>query len=117
MADNTPTTIPLSQSLPNVVPVSASEPGDRCYMLRLNGHEVLVNAGDKGKPGDTVVLWPKKKCPVIVRRLARYCAYPGESASPAPLSARYYFAELGTGHMFDVATSKTAAIHKVVGDA
>ena len=117
MADTIPTTIHSSQSLPNVVPVSASEPGDRCYTLQLNGHEVLVNAGDKGKPGDTVVLWPKRKCPVIVRRLARYNAYPGEAAGPAPLSARYYFAELGTGQMFDVPISKTAAIHKVVGDA
>ncbi len=48
--------------------------------------------------------------------MARYTEYPGESATPAPLSARYYFAELGTGHMFDVALNKTAAIHKVVGD-
>ncbi len=53
---------------------------------------------------------------MIVRRLARYTEYPGESAAPAPLSARYYFAELGTDHMFDVALCKTAAIHKVVGD-
>ncbi len=114
MADKPNSTNPSSSSPPRVVPLSG--PSGRCYTLRLNGHEVLVDAGNKGKPGDTVVLWPKKKCPVIVRRLARYTEYPGESATPAPLSARYYFAELGTGHMFDVALNKTAAIHKVVGD-
>ncbi len=48
--------------------------------------------------------------------VAQHTEYPGESAAPAPLSARDYFAELGTGHMFDVALNKTAAIHKVVGD-
>ncbi len=64
MADKSDTTNP-SASLPRVVPLSG--PSGCCYTLRLNGHEVLVDAGNKGKPGDTVVLWPKKKCPVIVR--------------------------------------------------
>ena len=88
----------------------------RVYVLRLNGREVLVDAGDKGKPGDTVILWPKKKCPVMVRRLARCCPYPGEADQPAPASERYYFAKLGTGEMFDLSISKTGAIHRVVGD-
>ncbi len=61
-------------------------------------------------------MWPKKKVPVFCRRLARVISYPGEADGPSPLSDRYYFAELGTGHMFDVALNKTAAIHKVVGD-
>ncbi len=92
-------------SLPRVVPVSG--PSGCCYTLRLNGHEVLVDAGNKGKPGDTgnkgkpgdtVVLWPKKKCPVIVRRLARTTPYPGEAVGPAGvamLSDRFYFASPG----------------------
>ena len=86
----------------------------RVYTLHTNGHEVLVDAGGKGKPGDTVVLWPKKKAPVVCRKLARVAPYAGESAGPSPLSDRFYFADLHTGHMFDVPLNKTAAIHKVV---
>ncbi len=70
-------------------------------------------------PSATVVLWPKKKCPVIVRRLARTSPYPGEAVGPAGvamLSDRFYYAVPGTGSMFDVAFKKVAAIHKVVGD-
>ncbi len=117
MADKTPTTNPSASSLPRVVPLSG--PSGRCYTLRLNGHEVLVDAGNMGKPGDTVVLWPKKKCPVIVRRLAHMSPYPGEAVGPAGvamLSDRFYYAVPGTGSMYDVAFKKVAAIHKVVGD-
>ncbi len=88
----------------------------RCYTLRIDSQEVLVDPTDKGKPGDVVVLWPKKKAPVVCRRLARVVPYPGEADGPSPLSDRYYFAELENGQMFDVALNKTAAIHKVVGD-
>ncbi len=88
----------------------------RCYILRLDAHEVLVDPTNKGKPGDVVVLWPKKKAPVVCRRLARVVPYPGEADGPAPLSDRYYFAELENGQMFDVPLNKTAAILKVVGD-
>ncbi len=56
-----------SQPLPTV---GLTKPG-RCYTLRLDAHEVLVDPTDKGKPGDIVVLWPKKKAPVVCRRLAR----------------------------------------------
>ncbi len=117
MADNPNTTNPSASSLPRVVPLSG--PSGCCYTLRLNGHEVLVDAGNKGKPGDVVVLWPKKKCPVIVRRLARTSPYPGEAVGPAGvamLSDRFYYAVPGTGSMFDVAFKKVAAVHKVVGD-
>ncbi len=80
---------------------------------------MLVDASNKGRPGDVVVLWPKKKCPVIVRRLARTTPYEGEAVGPAGvamLSDRYYYAVPGTGSMFDVAFKKVAAVHKVVGD-
>ncbi len=110
MADKSNTTNPSASSLPRVVPVSSG----RRYTLRLNGHEVLVDASNKGKPGDVVVQWPKKKTPVVCRRLARMAPFPGDSDGPAPLSDRYYFAELENGQMFDVPLNKTAAIHKVV---
>ena len=102
-------------SPPPVAVIAVDDVVARRYTIRVNGHEVLVDPTNKGKPGDTVVLWPKKKCPVIVRRLARVCPYPGEAAGPAPMSDRYYFADIGSGAMFDVPISKTAAIHKVLG--
>ncbi len=100
------------KSLPTV---GLTKPG-RCYILRLDVHEVLVDPTDKGKPGDVVVLWPKKKAPVVCRRLARVVPYPGEADGPSVLSDRYYFASLENGAMFDVAINKTAAIHRVIGD-
>ncbi len=100
------------KSLPTVGLIKSG----RCYILRLDAHEVLVDPTDKGKPGDVVVLWPKKKAPVVCRRLARVVPYPGEADGPSPLSDRYYFAELENRQMFDVAINKVAAIHKVVGD-
>ncbi len=99
-----------SQSLPTVGLIKSG----RCYILRLDAHEVLVDPTDKGKPGNVVVLWPKKKAPVVCRRLARVGPYPGEAYGASPLSDRYYFADLENGQMFDVALNKTAAIHKVV---
>ncbi len=84
------------------------------YTLRTNCREVLVDPANKGKPGDIVVLWPKKKAPVVCRRLARVAPFPGDADGPAPLSDSYYFADLKNGQMFDVPLNKTAAIHKVV---
>ena len=49
-----------SKSLPTVGLVKSG----RCYTLRIDSHEVLVDPTDKGKPGDIVVLWPKKKAPL-----------------------------------------------------
>ena len=98
-----------SQSLPTV---GGTKPV-RCYMLRLDVHQVLVDPTNKGKLGDVVVLWPKKT-PVVCRRLARVAPFPGEADRPAPLAERYYFADPETDAMFDVPLDKTAAIHKVV---
>ncbi len=86
----------------------------RCYILRLDAHQVLVDPTNRGKPGEVVVLWPKKKAPVVCRRLTRVVPYPGEADRPAPLSDRYYFADVENWQMFDVPLNKTAAIHKVV---
>ena len=98
------------QPLPTV---GLPKPG-RCYTSRIDSQEVLVDPTDKGKLGDIVVLWPKKKAPVVCRQLARVAPFPGDADGPSPLSDRYYFADLENGQMFDVALSKTAAIHKVV---
>ena len=100
------------QSQP-LLTVGLPKPG-RCYTLRIDSHEVLVDPTDKGKLGDIVVLWPKKKAPVVCRQLARVAPFPGDADGPLPLSDRYYFADLENGQMFDVALNKTAAIHKVV---
>ena len=97
------------------LPIVGLVKSGRCYTLRIDEHEVLVDPTDKGKPGDIVVLWPKKKAPVVCRRLARVVPYPGEADGPSVLSDRYYFADLKNGQMFDVAISKVATIHKVGG--
>ncbi len=106
------TTFHTIQSQPLPI-VGLNKPGG-CYTLRIDSHEVLVDPTDKGKPGDVVVLWPKKKAPVVCRRLARVVPYPGEADGPSVLSDRCYFADLETAVMFDVPLNKTAAIHKVV---
>ncbi len=72
--------------------------------------------GVQGNPGDLVVLWPKRKAPVVTRKLARVAPYAGGSDRPAPMADRYYFADLETGALFDIALNKVAAIHKVLGD-
>ncbi len=98
--------------------LAVDDPVARRYLLRTMGHEIEADIRDKGRPGDTVVLWPKRRCPVIVRRLAQIEPYPSEAvgpAGPALLSDRFYFADLETGSMYDVAFKKVAAIHKVIG--
>ncbi len=65
---------PQAQQAP-VAALAVDDVTARVYTLRTNGHEVLVDAGNKGKPGDTVVLWPKKKAPVVCRKLARVAPY------------------------------------------
>ncbi len=106
MADTSHTT--------NVPVLSVDDVTAGHYVLRANGHEVLVDPANRGKPGDLVVLWPKRKPPAIVRRLARAISYPGEVHEPAPASQRYYFATVG-GEMIDVPINKVAQIHKIIG--
>ena len=88
----------------------------RCYTLQLDDNQVLVDPTNKGKPGDVVVLWPKRKAPVVTRKLARIEPCAGDADRPAPMADRYYFADLETGALFDIALNKVAAIHKVLGD-
>ena len=94
------------------------DPIARRYVLRTMGMEIEVDARDKGRPGDTVVLWPKKRCPVVVRRLGQVAPYPGEAAyhlGSALASDRFFFTDPETGHTFDMEFKKLAAIHKVIG--
>ena len=45
------------------------------YLVHIDGKQVCVDPRDKGEPGDTVVVWPKKRGPVMLRRLARCKPY------------------------------------------
>ncbi len=46
---------------------------DGCYALEMGDTRLVVDPSKKGEPGDIVVLWPRKKGPLLARRLAR-CA-------------------------------------------
>ena len=74
-----------------------------CYTLQLGDTRLAVDPSKKGEPGDIVVVWPRKKGPMVALRLAR-CA---------PYSA-FHFRALGTGAVFELRCSKVSAIHAVV---
>ena len=74
------------------------------YTLRVNGHELIANGSDKGEPGDTVVVWPVKGGPRIMRRLARCAPY-----------RDFYFASLNNGRTVAVPVNKVRLIHAVIG--
>ena len=60
---------------------------DDCrYVLQIGAERITVDPSKKGEPGDLVVVWRKKHCPVVVQRLAR-CE---------PWNT-YYFLALDTG--------------------
>ena len=80
--------------------------GNGCYTLQMmDGHRMLVDPSKKGEPGDIVVVWPRKRGPVITRRLARCAPY-----------NTFYFRGLDTGDVFELPCNKVSAIHAVVGD-
>ena len=68
---------------------------DGVYTLQVGGLCLVVDPSKKGEPGDIVVVWPRKKGPMVARRLAR-CA---------PYSA-FHFRELDTGDVFDCGAIK-----------
>ena len=72
------------------------------YHVHLDGKQVCADPRDKGEPGDTVVVWPKKRGPLVLRRLARYEA-----------DNSFYFATADE-EVVSVPSNKVAAIHKVV---
>ena len=78
---------------------------DGAYTLQVGETRLVVDPSKKGEPGDIVVVWPRKKGPLVARRLAR-CA---------PYSA-YHFRDLCTAEVFEMRCSKVSAIHAVDGD-
>ncbi len=78
--------------------------GGHCYALQTATERLVVDPSQKGEPGDLVVVWPKKRGPVLTRRLARR----------SPFNT-YHFCDLGTGDVFELPCNKVSAIHAVAG--
>ena len=72
------------------------------YLVRIDGRQVCADPRDRGEPGDAVVVWPKKRGPMMLRRLAR-CA---------PFDSFYFAAE--DEEVVRVPCNKITAIHKIV---
>ena len=77
---------------------------DGCYAVQMGDNRLVVDPSKKGEPGDVVVVWPRKKGPMVVRRLARCTPY-----------NTYHFRGLDTGDVFELLCNKVSAIHAVVG--
>lgn len=73
------------------------------YLVHIDGRQVAADPRDKGEPGDIVVVWPKRRPPRLLRRLARCQPFD-----------RYFFSEPDTGATTAVPCNKVSAIHKVV---
>ena len=71
------------------------------YLVHLDGKQICADPRNKGGPGDTVLVWPKKRGPLVLRRLARNT-----------FDQLYYFAD--GEEVVSVPAHKVAAIHKVV---
>ena len=56
--------------------------------------------------GDIVVVWPRKKGPLVARRLARCAPYD-----------TFHFRTLGRGDVFELPCNKVCAIHALAGEA
>ena len=82
--------------------VQADESG-RCYVLQAGSDRFVVDPCKKGEPGDIVVVWDRKKGPMVVRRLARCTPY-----------NTFHFRALDTGCVFELPCDKVSAIHAVV---
>ncbi len=85
--------------------VQANEDGC-CYVLQIGRDRVVVDASKKGEPGDIVVVWPRKKGPMVARRLARSAPY-----------KTFHFRALDTGDVFELRCNKVSAIHALAGEA
>ena len=75
------------------------------YTLQVGGHHLVVDPSKKGQPGDIVVVWPRKKGPMVARRLARCAPY-----------NTFHFRALDTGDVFELPCNKVSAVHAVDGD-
>ncbi len=76
--------------------------GGHCYALQTATERLVVDPSQKGGPGDLVVVWRKKRGPVVTRRLARH----------APFNT-YHFCDLNTGDVIELPCNKVSAIHAV----
>ncbi len=71
------------------------------YLVHLDGRQICADPRDKGEPGDTVVVWLKRRGPTVLRRLAR-CE---------PFNNFWFATDDGT---VAVPCNKVSAIHKVL---
>ena len=78
---------------------------DGAYTLQLGDTRLVVDPSKKGEPGDIVVVWPRKKGPMVARRLARCAPYD-----------TFHFRELDTGDVFELRCNKVSAIHALAAD-
>ena len=78
--------------------------GDHCYVLQMGSDRLVVDSSKKGEPGDIVVVWPRKKGPMVARRLARCIPY-----------NTFHFRSLDTGYTFELPCNKVSALHAVAG--
>ncbi len=76
---------------------------DGYYELRAGDTYLTVDPRKKGEPGDIVVVWPRKKGPMLVRRLARCAPYD-----------TFHFRALDTGDVFEQQCSEVVCIHALV---
>ena len=79
---------------------------DEVYTLQMGGIRLVVDPSKKGEPGDIVVVWPRKKGPMVARRLARCAPYD-----------TFHFRALATGNVFELRCNKVCAIHALAGEA
>jgi hypothetical protein len=76
----------------------------RCYALETRSGRLIVDPSQKGDPGDLVVVWRKKRGPLITRRIARQSPF-----------GTFWFRSLETGEIFELPCNKVSTIHAVVG--
>ncbi len=79
-----------------------AQEGGHCYALQTATERLVVDPRQKGQPGGLVVVWRKKRGPLVTRRLARR----------SPFNT-YHFSDLGTGDVFELPCNKVSAIHAV----
>ena len=80
-----------------------AQEGGHCYVLQTATERLVVDPRQKGEPGDLVVVWRKKRGPIVTRRLARCAPY-----------NTFHFRAVDTGYAFELPCNKVTAIHAVV---
>ncbi len=73
------------------------------YLVRVDGRHVYADPRDKGDLGDLVLVWPKRRSPRLLRRLARCQPFD-----------KYFFASLETGETIAVPSNRIRMIHKII---